>query len=111
MFGGDPNPGQPKQCYCRSRPKISLSNFCAREGGACSCKGKVYFGTYKSIMQEADPMFGRVVTKNRNQVTLCNKTVFGDPLPAQRKDCYCETIKNHQIQMTREAKERQISDL
>ena len=41
-FGGDPFPGQTKQCFCENKP-IHYPNKCADEGEDCMCSGDVYF--------------------------------------------------------------------
>ena len=62
-FGGDPEPGVAKSCFCRWKPQISEIDLCANEAeyASCKCTGVIYFGTYKSIMEEKTPRYSRSV--------------------------------------------------
>ena len=97
-FGGDPEPGVPKQCYCRWAPQIKTTDLCAydSEYSSCPCTGTVYFGTYESIMEYEVPQYARSVWNAQGHYhdddsILCTISKFGDPLPdITDKACYCQ---------------------
>ena len=94
---GDPAPGKAKQCYCESgvfEPKVQK---CSNENGDCSCKGNIFYGA--AVVDGAEADFDALLTKNfahrksdGKHAMKCNNRQFGDPLPNEPKQCFCDDI-------------------
>ena len=94
---GDPAPGKAKQCYCESgvfEPKVQK---CSDENGDCSCKGNIFYGA--AVIDGAEADFDALLTKNfayrksdGKHAMKCNNKQFGDPLPNEPKQCFCDDI-------------------
>ena len=105
-FGGDPFPGQAKECWCEAKP-IHYPHKCATEGEDCLCSGDVYFMS-NNIDGKASPHYIEAVnqnytinTMNQTKSISCVASSFEnvDPLVGVQKQCMCD---NDQTVTTRE---------
>jgi len=73
------------------KARITKKDLCAREWAKddiCQCTGKVYFGTWSSIMLEKEQ---KLAVRKGGSVPCSVKSFGGtDPVPGVKKECYCE---------------------
>ena len=59
---------------------------CAKEGENCKCNGRIYFGTWKSIMINVKQDYA---FKDSKRVGKCTNTQFGVEKRGYKRKCYC----------------------
>jgi len=96
-FGGDPDKGYKKQCWCTTK-QGDTTRFCSEEGKKCACSGHVTFGRK---FASGKPGSGAINTfsqmlrigKNKIMVSgsiMCdNSAMGGDPVKGDKKLCMC----------------------
>lgn len=73
--------------------ELKPTDMCAEEGAdydGCACTGIVYFGTWKSMMLDEEPRYQKIRVKG---AVKCSTLIFGDPVPGEKKSCYCKGKK------------------
>jgi hypothetical protein len=101
---GDVAPGMGNACWCDKDADLEpyvleeghVAEACGKEGEACNCTTTVHFGDGKAedfaTMAKKHMKTKEVSSADKLRgYTDCNSNVFGgDPLPNQKKQCFCE---------------------
>jgi hypothetical protein len=89
---------RPIKKQAKKQVYISQADKCALEwekDDICKCNGSVYFGTWSSIMLDAEQS---MVEKSVDKEIKCDRKSFGDdPVPGARKECFCEKPQKQRV--------------
>lgn len=98
LFGGNPNPNYPKQCFCEAQPRKEPRK-CAAEGEWCRCKGLIVYGQ-KKVGNKTQNFEQTIANKykwfdNTNttkEKIACSNFALGDPKKGVKKQCFCDDV-------------------